>query len=238
MNYSHVGHDCQVGNDVIFATSATLGGSLRDRRLRLHRRSVRRASVHADRPAGDGRRRLRRARRRHSVRPRQRPVCEPRRPQPHRHEAAQVHQASGSPTVRAFYQKLFHGPGIFAERLERCSRSPARIPRSPRSSTSSRRASIARSAFPRIANSDDGIAAAMTSAASGISSPVGVVAGGGAHAVRGRGLARRTRHRAGAVRAARRLRSGAGRNGSAITGSRSGNSAARCSCFAAKAAAT
>jgi UDP-N-acetylglucosamine acyltransferase len=26
MNSAHVGHDCQVGNDVIFATSATLGG--------------------------------------------------------------------------------------------------------------------------------------------------------------------------------------------------------------------
>jgi UDP-N-acetylglucosamine acyltransferase len=26
MNCSHVGHDCHVGNDVIFATSATLGG--------------------------------------------------------------------------------------------------------------------------------------------------------------------------------------------------------------------
>jgi len=26
MNCAHVGHDCQVGNDVIFATSATLGG--------------------------------------------------------------------------------------------------------------------------------------------------------------------------------------------------------------------
>jgi UDP-N-acetylglucosamine acyltransferase len=26
MSYSHVGHDCQVGNDVIFANSATLGG--------------------------------------------------------------------------------------------------------------------------------------------------------------------------------------------------------------------
>jgi UDP-N-acetylglucosamine acyltransferase len=26
MNCSHIGHDCQVGNDVIFATSATLGG--------------------------------------------------------------------------------------------------------------------------------------------------------------------------------------------------------------------
>src|SRR6201995_3845572 len=26
MNCAHVGHDCAVGNDVIFATSATLGG--------------------------------------------------------------------------------------------------------------------------------------------------------------------------------------------------------------------
>jgi UDP-N-acetylglucosamine acyltransferase len=26
MNCAHVGHDCEVGNDVIFATSATLGG--------------------------------------------------------------------------------------------------------------------------------------------------------------------------------------------------------------------
>ena len=26
MAYSHVGHDCQVGNDVVFANSATLGG--------------------------------------------------------------------------------------------------------------------------------------------------------------------------------------------------------------------
>jgi UDP-N-acetylglucosamine acyltransferase len=26
MNSSHVGHDCSVGNDVVFATSATLGG--------------------------------------------------------------------------------------------------------------------------------------------------------------------------------------------------------------------
>lgn len=29
MNCSHVGHDCQVGNDVIFASSATLGGHCR-----------------------------------------------------------------------------------------------------------------------------------------------------------------------------------------------------------------
>src|SRR5215216_3492555 len=64
----------------------------------------------------------------------------------------------------------------------RCRSSPERIRRSPKSSPSSRKASIARSAcpLPTPASSDDGIAAAMTSAASDISSPVGVIAGGGA----------------------------------------------------------
>src|SRR6266540_3402238 len=64
----------------------------------------------------------------------------------------------------------------------RCSSSPASIRRSPKSSPSSRKASIARSACPpaTAAGSDDGIAAAMISAASDISSPVGVIAGGGA----------------------------------------------------------
>src|SRR5215216_8094108 len=64
----------------------------------------------------------------------------------------------------------------------RCRSSPERIRRSPKSSPSSRKASIARSACPRAtaAGIDDGIAAAMTSAASDISSPVGVIAGGGA----------------------------------------------------------
>src|SRR6266404_4609509 len=64
----------------------------------------------------------------------------------------------------------------------RCSRSPQRIRRSPKSSPSSRKASIARSACqPTTATSiDDGMAAAMNSAASDISSPVGVIAGGGA----------------------------------------------------------
>ena len=33
MNCSHVGHDCTVGNDVVFATSATLGRGERDYRL-------------------------------------------------------------------------------------------------------------------------------------------------------------------------------------------------------------
>src|SRR5829696_7168270 len=64
----------------------------------------------------------------------------------------------------------------------RCRSLLARIRRSPKSSPSSRKASIARSAFPptTAASIDDGIAAAMTSAASDISSPVGVIAGGGA----------------------------------------------------------
>ena len=52
-------------------------------------------------------------------------------------------------TVRAFYQKLFHGPGVFAERLSRCSRWPRRIRRSPKSSLSSSRASTARCVFRR-----------------------------------------------------------------------------------------
>src|SRR5215203_70018 len=64
----------------------------------------------------------------------------------------------------------------------RCRSLPVRIRRSLKSSPSSRKASIARSAFPptTAASIDDGIAAAMTSAASDISSPVGVIAGGGA----------------------------------------------------------
>src|SRR3954463_14091420 len=64
----------------------------------------------------------------------------------------------------------------------RCRSLPARIRRSLKSSPSSRKASIARSAFPptTAASIDDGTAATMTSAASDISSPVGVIAGGGA----------------------------------------------------------
>src|SRR6185369_16584299 len=64
----------------------------------------------------------------------------------------------------------------------RCSRWPERIRRSPKSSPSSRKANIARSACPptTATSIDDGIAAAMNSAASDISSPVGVIAGGGA----------------------------------------------------------
>ena len=137
MNYSHVGHDCMVGNDVIFATSATLGGhcEIGDFVYIGGLSAVHQMSP--DRLAGDGRRRLRRARRRHPVRARQRPVCRARRPQRRRHAAAEIHQAAPA-TVRAFYQKLFHGPGIFAERLDAvqpmASEDPA-IARNPRPSS-------------------------------------------------------------------------------------------------------
>ena len=117
MNCSHVGHDCMVGNDVIFATSATLGGHCEIGDFVFIGGL---SAVHQFTRiglAGDGRRRLRRARRRDPVRPRQRPVRQARRPQHRRHEAPQVHAASGSPRIRSFYQKLFHGPGMFAERL-------------------------------------------------------------------------------------------------------------------------
>src|SRR5437899_4280489 len=64
----------------------------------------------------------------------------------------------------------------------RCSRWPEQIRRSLKSSPSSRKASIAHFACPPTTaiSIDDGMAAAMNSAASDISSPVGVIAGGGA----------------------------------------------------------
>src|SRR3981081_1024237 len=64
----------------------------------------------------------------------------------------------------------------------RCSRWPGRIPRSRKFSPSSATASIVRCVFPppTATGLDDGIAATMMSAASDISSPVGVIAGGGA----------------------------------------------------------
>src|SRR5881227_791043 len=62
----------------------------------------------------------------------------------------------------------------------RCSRWPERIRLSPKSSPSSRKASIARSVFPPTTASIDMGSPRMISAASDISSPVGVIAGGGA----------------------------------------------------------
>jgi UDP-N-acetylglucosamine acyltransferase len=116
MNCSHVGHDCVVGNDVIFATSATLGGHCEVGdfvflgRLAAAHQFVRigaQAMVEATSCA--------------------------------RGDVIPFGLASGQSAglvglnivgmkrraftserlvvVEAFYQKLFHGPGIFAERL-------------------------------------------------------------------------------------------------------------------------
>ncbi len=138
-----------VGNDVIFATSATLGGHCEIGDFVSHRRAVRRAPVHPDRAAGNGGRGVRRARRHHSVRPRQRPVCGARRPQHHRHEAPQVHQGSGWRECAAFYQKLLPRPRHLRRAAGRgAGARAARIRRSPKSSASSARASTARCACP------------------------------------------------------------------------------------------
>jgi UDP-N-acetylglucosamine acyltransferase len=116
MNNSHVGHDCVVGNDVIFATSATLGGhceigdfvyigglSAVHQFTRIGPQvmvggvcGVRRdvipfGLVKGQHASLDGLNIIGMKRRRFT-----------------RERLA---------TLRSFYQKLFHGPGIFAERL-------------------------------------------------------------------------------------------------------------------------
>ena len=45
MAYVHVAHDCQIGNNTIFANNAHLGGARHDRRFRHSRRFYRRSSV-------------------------------------------------------------------------------------------------------------------------------------------------------------------------------------------------
>jgi UDP-N-acetylglucosamine acyltransferase len=117
MNNSHVGHDCVVGNNVIFATSATLGGhceigdfvyigglSAVHQLTRIGRQvmvggvcGVRDdvipfGLVNGQYAALEGLNLIGMKRRKFT---KERLV-----------------------TVRAFYQTLFHGPGIFAERLE------------------------------------------------------------------------------------------------------------------------
>lgn len=117
MNCSHVGHDCHVGNDVIFATSATLGGhceigdfvfigglSAVHQFTRIGPQvmvgglsGVRDdvipfGLVNGQYAALEGLNLIGMKRRKFT---KQRLA-----------------------TVRAFYQKLFHGPGMFAERLE------------------------------------------------------------------------------------------------------------------------
>jgi UDP-N-acetylglucosamine acyltransferase len=111
MNNSHVGHDCVVGNDVIFATSATLGGHCYIGGLSAVHQFTRigpqvmvggicgvrgdvipfglvngqYASLEGFNIIGMKRRKFTRDR---------------------------------LATLRSFYKKLFHGPGIFAERLK------------------------------------------------------------------------------------------------------------------------
>ena len=117
MNCSHVGHDCHVGNDVIFATSATLGGHCEIGDfvfvggLSAVHQFTRIGSqvmvggvcgvrddiipfglVNGQYAALEGLNIIGMKRRKFT---KQRLA-----------------------TVRAFYQKLFYGPGIFAERLE------------------------------------------------------------------------------------------------------------------------
>ena len=117
MNCSHVGHDCVVGNDVIFATSATLGGhcEIGDFVFIGGLSAVHQfGRVGSQVMVGGAHRR---AQRRDSVRP-VRTASSPtltglnivgmKRRKFTRERLA---------TVRSFYQKLFHGPGVFAERL-------------------------------------------------------------------------------------------------------------------------
>ena len=116
MNCSHVGHDCQVGNDVIFATSATLGGHCEIGDFvflgglsAVHQFTRVGAQVMVGGICG--------------VRGDIIPfglangqyatleglnIIGMKRRQFTRERLA---------TVRAFYQKLFHGPGVFTERL-------------------------------------------------------------------------------------------------------------------------
>jgi UDP-N-acetylglucosamine acyltransferase len=117
MNCSHVGHDCQVGNDVTFATSATLGGhceigdfvfmgglSAVHQRTRIGPQAmvggicgvrgdvIPFGLVNGQYAALEGLNIIGMKRR----------------------EFTRERLA----VVRAFYQKLFHGPGMFAERLD------------------------------------------------------------------------------------------------------------------------
>ena len=119
MNYSHVGHDCVVGNDVIFATSATLGGhceigdfvyigglSAVHQFTRIGRQAmigglcgirgdvIPYGFVNGQHGYLEGLNIVGMRRRKFS-----------------RERLAKV---------RSFYQKLFHGPGLFADRLAAC----------------------------------------------------------------------------------------------------------------------
>ncbi len=116
MNCSHVGHDCQVGNDVIFATSATLGGhcEIGDFVFIGGLSAVHQFTRIGPQVMVGG-------------------VCGVRSDViPFGLVNGQYASLEGLnivgmkrrkftrerlATVRSFYQKLFHGPGVFAERL-------------------------------------------------------------------------------------------------------------------------
>jgi UDP-N-acetylglucosamine acyltransferase len=116
MNCSHVGHDCQVGDDVTFATSATLGGhcqigdfvtmgdlSAAHQFVRIGQQTMVEATscVRGDViPFGVATGQT---------------ACLAglNIPGMKRHKFTDARLA----TVTEFYQKLFHGPGLFAERL-------------------------------------------------------------------------------------------------------------------------
>jgi UDP-N-acetylglucosamine acyltransferase len=117
MNCAHVGHDCQVGNDVVFATSATLGGhcEIGDFVFIGGLSAVHQFTRVGSQVMVGG-------------------VCGVRDDIiPFGLVNGQYAALEGLniigmkrrnftkqrlATVRAFYQKLFYGPGVFAERLE------------------------------------------------------------------------------------------------------------------------
>jgi UDP-N-acetylglucosamine acyltransferase len=118
MNNSHVGHDCFVGNDAIFATSATLGGHCEIGDF-VYIGGL--SAVHQFTRVGSG--------------VMVGGVCGVRGDViPYGLVNGQYAALEGLnvigmkrrkftrerlATVRSFYQALFHGPGVFAERLER-----------------------------------------------------------------------------------------------------------------------
>jgi UDP-N-acetylglucosamine acyltransferase len=118
MNCSHIGHDCQVGDDVVFATSATLGGhcevgdfvfiggfSSAHQFVRIGSQTMIGAlsCVRGDViPYGLASGQYARLAGLNVVGMKRRKFTRER-----------------LAAIRAFYEKLFHGPGTFAERLHR-----------------------------------------------------------------------------------------------------------------------
>ena len=116
MMATHVAHDCVIGNHVIMANNATLGGHVRHRGLRDPRRPLGGAPVRAPRPRRHDRRHGRRGRRRHPLRLGHRRARAPRRAQPRRAEAPRggredIHG------LRAAFAEMFEGEGNLQERV-------------------------------------------------------------------------------------------------------------------------